>query len=235
MVQGMKGIEPMKARYLSCIAGVLALTAPVAAQAEAGKIQVKLLATGVLPDGKIAEVKQANVALPAGTDTAASDNWVPTLAVEYFLSDAVSVETICCLTSHHVNGAGAIAGVNKLIDNILILPATVTLKYHLNAGPIKPYLGAGPSYFLILDSKVGAGGTAALGAASAKVKSKVGFALQAGIDVPLNSSGMGISLDAKRYFVRPTAAFYNAGGATLLETRHELDPWVVSAGLSFSF
>ncbi len=224
----------MKARFLSCIAGVLALTAPVAAQAEAGKIQVKLLATGVLPDGKISEIKKATVALPAGTDTAASDNWVPTLAVEYFLTDAVSVETICCLTSHHVDGAGAIKGVNKLIDNILILPATVTLKYHLDAGPIKPYVGAGPTYFLILDSKVGAGGTAALGAASAKVKSKVGFALQAGVDVPLNG-GMGLSIDAKRYFVRPTAAFYSAAGATLLETRHELDPWVISAGLSFTF
>jgi outer membrane protein len=225
----------MKTRIFACLAGALALTAPMAAHAEKGKVQVKLLATGVLPDGKIDEVKSASVTLPAGTDTAASDNWVPTVAIEYFVTDAVSVETICCLTAHHVDGAGAISGVNKLIDDILILPATVTLKYHVDAGPIKPYIGAGPSYFLILDSKVGAGGTAALGATSAKVKSKLGFALQAGVDIALGESGLGLSLDAKRYFVRPTAAFYNAGGATLLETRHELDPWVVSAGLAFRF
>ena len=225
----------MKARFLSCIAGVMALAAPVAAQAADGKIQVKLLATGVLPDGKIDTIKSATVTLPAGTNTAASDNWVPTVAIEYFLNDAVSVETICCLTAHHVDGAGAIKGVNRLIDDILILPATVTLKYHLNAGPIKPYIGAGPSYFLILDSKVGAGGTAALGATSAKVKSKVGFALQAGVDIPVGPSGLGVTFDAKRYFVRPTAVFYNAAGATLLETRHQLDPWVISGGLSYRF
>jgi outer membrane protein len=225
----------MKARFFTCLAGIMALTAPVAAQAADGKIQVKLLATGVLPDGKIAEIKKATVALPAGTDTTANDNWVPTIALEYFLNDAVSVETICCLTSHHVDGAGAIKGVNHLIDDILILPATVTLKYHVDAGPIKPYIGAGPAYFLILDSKVGAGGTAALGAASAKVKSKVGFALQAGVDIPVGNSGFGVSFDAKRYFVRPTAVFYNAAGATLLETRHELDPWVVSGGIAYRF
>lgn len=224
----------MKAHLLSCVAGLLALGAPVAAQAE-GRFQVKLLATGVLPDGKIKEISTAAVTLPAGTDTAASDNWVPTVAIEYFLADSVSVETICCLTSHHVDGAGAIEGVDNLIDDILILPATVTLKYHLNAGPAKPYVGAGPAWFLVLESKVGAGGAAALGAASAQVKSKVGFALQAGLDIPVGTSGLGVSLDAKRYFVRPTARFSDAAGATLLETRHELDPWVVSAGLSYRF
>ncbi len=223
---------------LAGVAGALALMTPIAAQAGTpdGKIQVKILGTAVLPSGGIAEVKSAAIALPAGTDTKASDNYVPTIALEYFLSNNVSVETICCLTAHHVDGAGAIAGVNHLIDDILILPATVTLKYHLTGlGPIKPYFGAGPSYFLILDSKVGSGGTAALGAASAKLKSKLGFALQAGIDVPLGDKGFGLSVDAKRYFMKPVAAFYSSAGATLLETRHDLDPWVVSAGISYRF
>jgi len=225
----------MKARLLPCIAGMLAVAAPTAAQAQDGRIQIKLMATGVLPGGKISEIRQASVALPAGTDAEANDNWVPTAAIEYFFSDSVSVETICCLTSHHVNGAGAIAGVNNLVDDILILPATLTLKYHVPAGPIRPYVGVGPAYFIVLDSKVGPGGVAALGAASAEVKSKVGFALQAGVDIPIGDSGFGISFDAKRYFVRPLAQFRDAAGATLLETRHELDPWVVSGGISFRF
>ncbi len=230
----------MTTRFLSCIASVIALAAPLAmpaaAQANEGKIQVKLLATGVLPNGKIDAVRTANVSLPAGTDTKANDNVVPTIAVEYFFSNQVSVETICCLTSHHVNGAGAIAGVDNLIDNVLILPATVTFKYHLTGlGPIKPYVGAGPSYFIILDSKVGAGGQAALGATSADVKSKLGVALQAGVDIPIGPKGFGISFDAKRYFMRPIAAFYNASRATILETRHKLDPWVLSGGISYRF
>jgi outer membrane protein len=225
----------MKAHFLACVAVAAVACTPAMAQASEGKVQIKLMATGVLPDGKISEVKSASITLPAGTDTAASDNWVPTAAVEYFFNNSVSVETICCTTAHHVDGAGAISGVEKLLDDVLIVPATVTLKYHLNAGGIKPYVGAGPSYFWVLDSKVGTGGTAALGAASAKLKSKVGFALQAGVDIPLTANGLGLSFDAKRYFVRPTAEFYNAAGATVLSTRHELDPWVVSGGVSFRF
>jgi outer membrane protein len=100
-------------------------------------------------------------------------------------------------------------------------------------GPFKPYVGAGPAYFIVLDSKVGAGGTA-IGATSANVKSKVGFALQAGVDIAVNDKGLGITLDAKRYFVKPLASFY-VGTAEVLRTRHDLDPWVLSAGLAYRF
>lgn len=228
----------MKTSLLAGAAATLALALPMAAQAGApdGKVQVKLLGTAVLPDGGIARVESTTLALPAGTDTKASDNVVPTVALEYFLSPSVSVETICCTTSHHVDGAGAIAGVTHLVDNVLIVPATVTLKYHLNGlGPIKPYVGVGPSYFLVLDSDVGAGGVAALGAASAEVKSKLGFALQAGVDIPLGDQGFGLALDAKRYFVKPIATFQDAAGATVLRTRHDLDPWVLSVGIGYRF
>ncbi len=231
----------MKAHLLSCLAGAAALAmplvAPMAAHAGAtdGKVQVKLMMTGVLPDGKIDAVRTDLIGVPAGTQTRANDNWVPTAAIEYFLSSNFSIETICCLTAHHVDGAGAIGTISNLVDNVLILPATVTLKAHApGLGPIKPYVGAGPSYFLILDSRVGAGGQA-LGAASAKVHSKLGVALQAGVDIALNESGLGLSLDAKRYLVRPIASFYTATGVEALSTRHKLDPWVVSAGLAYRF
>lgn len=228
----------MKARFLTCAAGALALVMPMAAQAGTpdGKLQVKVLGTAVLPNGEIDEIRSASVALPAGTDTKASDNYVPTVAIEYFVTPSISVETICCTTAHHVDGSGAIAGVDKLLDDILIVPATFTLKYHLTGlGAVKPYIGAGPSYFLVLDSKVGSGGVAALGADSGKLKSKFGAAVQAGVDIALGDQGFGLTVDAKRYFMKPIAAFYNASGATILETRHKLDPWVVSAGISYRF
>lgn len=228
----------MKTWIFTGAATALALALPMAAQAgtSEGPWQIKLLGTAVLPDGGISKVEASKVTLPAGTDTSVSDNFVPTVAIEYFLAPGVSVETICCTTAHHVDGAGAIAGVDHLIDDVLIVPATLTLKYHLTTlGAIKPYVGAGPSYFLVLDSKVGSGGTAALGAASAEVKSKIGFALQAGVDIPIGSRGFGLSFDAKRYFVKPLASFSNAAGTEILRTRHDLDPWVLSAGLSYRF
>ena len=43
-----------------------------------------------------------------------------------------------------------------------------------------------------------------------------------------------ITIDAKKYFVKPTAKFY-AGNTLALETKHKLDPWVISAGVTWRF
>lgn len=218
---------------LAALAALLPL-APAAAQSQAqqGRFQIKLFATGVLPDGKIEEVRTDRIGLPAGAQTRATDRLIPTIAAEYFLTPNISVETICCVTPHDVRGAGALAGA-RLVDDAIILPATVTLKYHLDLGGVKPYVGAGPSRFFIFGEGVGRD-AAALGATRVNLSDEFGVALQAGIDIPLNDRGLGLSVDAKRYFVDTTARFF-AGDALALETRHKLDPYVVSAGISFRF
>ncbi len=224
-----------KIKCLSAIAALAMLAAPAQtiAQDDAGKLQIKLLGTAVLPDGKISKVRSNAVGAPAGTQSYANDNVVPTLAVEYFFSPNFSVETICCLTAHHINGAGALAGTN-LVRTVKILPATVTLKAHMPLGPIKPYIGAGPTYFIFISEKSGTT-TTVLGAPKLKIDDKVGAVLQAGVDVPLGANGFGLSLDAKRYFVRPVAHWLTAGGVEALSTRHKLDPWVLSAGVTYRF
>ncbi|MEY4951754.1 MAG: hypothetical protein RL299_178, partial [Pseudomonadota bacterium] len=169
---------------------------------------------------------------PATSDSEASNSVVPTLAVEYFVSPNFSIETICCITPHDVTGKGGLAGA-ALVDNAIILPATVTLKYHFDMGAVKPYIGAGPAHFFIFSEGVGAD-AAALGATRVDLSDRFGVALQAGFDVPLNDKGLGFSLDAKRYFIGTTARFY-AGNTLALETEHKLDPWVVSGGLSYRF
>lgn len=229
---------------LAALAAATALSAPAEAGSPDGKIQVKVLGTAVLPDGKIDKIKYVDPALydyltdPEGglgvtnIDTRANDNVVPTLAIEYFFSPNVSVETICCLTQHHVNGAADLAGTN-LVNHVLILPATVTAKYHLPLGPIKPYVGVGPALFIVFGEKPGSTAQA-LGVDKVKMSNSVGVALQGGVDIPLGSSGYGLSLDAKKYFIKPTAKFY-AAGTKVLETKHDLDPWVLSAGVSYRF
>ncbi len=138
------------------VAAALAATAMITTPAHAGnpdgKLQVKLLVTGVLPDGKIDTVNSVipSVAAGLGTapDTKANDNVVPTLAIEYYATPNVSIETICCFTQHHVTGTGTAAGAD-VAQHVLILPATVTLKYHLNAGPIKPLCWCRPQRVLL--------------------------------------------------------------------------------------
>jgi outer membrane protein len=223
-----------KLTVAAALAAATMLATPAQAGNPEGKLQVKVLGTGVLPDGKITDLENNAIGLPAGSQTFADDNVVPTVAVEYFASPNFSIETICCLTTHDVDGAGAIPG-TQILDHVMILPATVTLKYHLNAGGgIKPYVGAGPSVFFFIDEKPGAT-TTALGGTRVKLDSHVGFALQAGVDVPLGDSGFGISLDGKKYFMNTRLHVFNAAGTEVLTTKHKLDPWVVSGGVYFRF
>ena len=213
-------------------AAMLAVPAPALAQ-EAGDIQIKAFATGVLPDGKIDEVVSTTLPLPAGTQSKADDNWVPTVAVEYFFSKSISVETICCVTQHDVVGDGALPASAGLVSNANIIPATVTVKAHANLGGIKPYVGVGPSLFLFINEKPGNAMTG-FGATKLDISNKVGVAFQVGADVPLNEK-LFFSVDAKQYILRPTATWTNASGATILETKHKLDPLVVSVGLGMKF
>ena len=225
--------SPMRTVFalLACAAAAGAASPSLAAEGD-GRLQVKLLATAVLPDGGIDEVKADLVGLPANTQTEANDNVVPTLAIEYFFSPAVSLETICCVTQHDVDATAGLPGA-ELVSDARVIPATFTLKYHFNAGGVSPYLGAGPAYFLWIGEDPGAA-TIPLGVTDTDLSDELGFALQAGIDVPLNERGLSLSLDAKRYFVGTTARWY-AGTAKVIETEHQLDPWVLSAGLGLRF
>lgn len=206
---------------------------PGQAAAKAGDVRVKLLATLVAPDGKIRDVKTDLIGLPAGSQAKADDNVTPTIAIEYFVADHVSLETIAGVTQHDVDGRGALAGA-ELVSNAKIVPATLTVKYHFGEdGGVQPYIGAGPSYFIFIDEKPGAA-TRALGATRQKMGDKFGVAVQAGIDIPMNDRGLSLSFDAKRYILRPTAHWY-AGTTEVLATKHRLDPWVISAGVGFRF
>jgi outer membrane protein len=223
-----------KTLILAALAAATASSSPALAGNPEGNWQIKVLGTGVLPDGKITELRNNTIGLPAGSQTAANDRVVPTLAVEYFFSPSLSAETICCLTPHRVRGTGPIAG-TQIVDHALILPATVTLKYHLDTGTgIKPYLGVGPTVFFYIDEKPGAT-TRALGGTSLNLENKLGLAVQAGFDVPLGDKGLGLSVDGKKYFVNTVLHVRNAASAEILETEHKISPWVVSAGVSYRF
>jgi len=223
----------MITRSLPLIALVAACALPGQVAAKSGDVQVKILATLVAPDGKLKDVKLDAIGLPAGVQTKADDNVIPTIAIEYFVADHISIETIAGVTQHDVVGRGTLAGAG-LVSDAKIIPATLTLKYHFGKdGGIQPYVGAGPSYFIFIDEKPGAGAVA-LGATRQKMNDTLGLALQAGVDIPVNDKGLSVTLDAKRYFLRPTARWF-AGETEVLRTRHKLDPWVISAGVGYRF
>jgi outer membrane protein len=224
----------MKLPTCASVAVLALLACPVMAQdSTAGDVQVKLLGTAVLPDGKITDLS-VDPGLPVGTQTKANDNVVPTVAIEYFFTNNVSIETICCLTQHDVDGTTGLPGA-ELVSNARLIPATLTAKYHFDAGPAKPYVGVGATYFLWVSDKPGAAVTPApFNVTDTDLSDEFGFVLQAGIDIPVSDKGFGLSLDAKRYFIDTTARWY-AGNTLVIETEHKLDPWVLSAGVSYRF
>lgn len=222
----------MTKKFAAALVGLACLATPAAAAAEEGKVQIKLLGTAVLPDGKITEYRTDIVPLPANTQTEANDNVIPTVAIEYFFTDNFSVETICCVTQHDVDAISGLPGA-ELVSDARVIPATFTAKYHLPVGGVKPYVGAGVTYFLWINDEPGAA-TIPLGVTDTDFSNEFGVVLQAGLDIPVSDSGFGISFDAKKYFVDTTSRWY-AGDVIAIETVHKLDPWVLSAGVAYRF
>ncbi|MCU0948847.1 MAG: hypothetical protein MUF47_11440 [Porphyrobacter sp.] len=221
---------------LGGVAAVL-MAGPVLAQERtqdrAGQVQVKLVGTAVLPDGNIDNVTLDRVGLPATLQTRANDNITPTIAIEYFITNAISVETIAGMTQHDVDASAGLQAGAELVADGKLIPATITAKYHFDLGGVKPYIGAGPSYFLWVSQDPGAA-VRPLGVTSTKLSNELGLALQAGVDVPLNDKGLALTLDAKRYFIGTTASWFVVN-TKVIETEHKLDPWVLSAGLAYRF
>ena len=222
----------MKRFLAAVLAGAALAPAPAIAQDDDGPIQVKVLGSFILPDGAITAVNTDAVGLPAGTQTEASDNFVPTLAVEYFVSSEFSLETICCVTQHDVDAVAGLPGA-ELVADAKLIPASLTAKYHFDLGGVKPYVGAGATYFWWIDVEPGAA-TLPLGVTRTTLSDEFGFLLQGGVDIPLGDNGIAATLDAKRYFVGTTARWY-AGNTLAIETEHDLDPWVLSAGVAYRF
>lgn len=223
-----------KATLMLGLAAAVLTASPALAEDRAGSVQVKLLGTAVLPDGEIEQTNVDLVGLPADLQTEANDNVVPTFAVEYFFTDNFSIETIAGTTQHDVDTVAGLPAGTELVSDGLLLPATVTAKAHFDVGGVKPYLGAGAAYFIWLDVDDDAAGTVPLGVTDTTLSDEFGFVLQAGVDVPIGDDGFGLTLDAKRYFIDTTARWF-VNDTLVIENEHNLDPWVLSAGVAYRF
>jgi outer membrane protein len=230
-----------KISKLATVLAAITATTALAGAAHAagnpdGKFQFKVLATAVLPEGDVKSVKLDPLGLTTAaiTNTSANDNVTPTVAIEYFVTPNISVETIAGITAHHVTvSSGALKG-TEAVSNVKIIPATLTAKYHLPLGyGIKPYIGAGPALYIVVSDEPSAAVKSALGVTRTKLTSELGVAVQGGVDIALGH-GFGLALDAKKYWVGTNATFY-AGNTAALVTRHKLDPWVLSAGVAYRF
>lgn len=127
-----------------------------------------------------------------------------------------------------VQGSGTAAPFGRLGD-VRYGPLALTGQYQFNAGgALRPYVGAGAVYFMVIDESDGA-------IAGLKARSRLGSLVHVGAELALTPA-LGLYVDVKKLYVktRATGTLPALGGAPV-EARVRLDPVVFSAGLSVDF
>ncbi len=194
--------------------------------AKKGTIKLDVRLTNVAPDEK------GDVLTAAGADTtlnvAIGNYTIPTIGIEYYLTDNVSVEAIAGVTRHKISVPGIKAALNATpsddLAKVWILPPNITAKYHFNTNSaFVPYVGAGINYMLYYSIKEQS-------SLPVSLKNKGGLALQAGFDVNTTSK-LSYNFDVKYDFVKTDAKV--AGGA--YKSNVTVNPLIVSLGVGYKF
>lgn len=209
-------------------AATLALAVAWTAGAQAQDYQPKLKgglvldvrATQVAPTGDDPVTTLAGAA--TGLTAEVSADVMPTVGLQYFLTDHLAVELIAGTTKHTATAKGP--GTDLDVKETWVLPPVATLQYHFApASRVSPYVGAGVNYMLFY-------GDDDLNGFRFDIDDGFGAALQAGVDVALRDRWT-LNLDVKKIFFETDAVDRSAG----LKSKISLDPFVTSIGFGYRF
>lgn len=218
----------MKKFAVPALAAALTMGAVAAMPAHAEKAAGDLLVRGraiyVQPD-ESSSLKLGTTAI-AGK-AAVDSSTVPELDFSYFFTDNVAAELILGTTHHHVAAKGSPLGASVDLGDVWLLPPTLTLQYHFNPkGKISPYVGAGVNYTIFYGDDPGA-------ARGISYDNAFGLAAQAGVDVELNDK-WSLNFDVKKVWL-DTDVKVNAGLASLVNAKVDIDPWIFGVGVGYRF
>ena len=202
-------------------------------------------ATGVYPEETSSDpVSTAATGPIPGTAVGPSEAWSLGLTIGYAFSPNWSLELLAAYPFTHdveandtlrssLQGLG-LSG-SKNIGEIKQLPPTLSANYTFSpAGKVRPYLGAGITYFYPFDEKV-TGDLATAGYSNLDVDSAWGVSLQAGIDFDISERWF---LNASlRWMDIDTKATLDSGGAlgAITVDNIKVDPWVPSIMIGTTF
>jgi len=155
-----------------------------------------------------------------------NDQVMPEADISYFFDKHWAAELILAVSKHHIRHTPT--GID--LGKTWVLPPTVTLQYHLNpdSPSFRPYIGAGVNYTKFFDqSDAGAPVT------NVKLKDSVGFALQAGFDIPINDHWT-FNVDAKKVWMN-TKATIDLTGPSTIHANVDVNPVIVGVGFGYRF
>lgn len=176
-----------------------------------GKWMIRARALGVVP--------QEDSTLSIGGEVKVNNSVVPEFDVTYFFTPNIAAELIAAVTPHDVKTDGGVdAGSSWL------LPPTLTLQYHFtNFDSVKPYLGAGVNYTHFFNEEAGV-------LNHVEYDDSFGYALQAGIDIPIRDSWY-FNIDVKKVYIDTTARFSPSG----IRADVDINPLLIGVGVGYRF
>ncbi len=184
--------------------------------------QIRARALIVLPEEDL--TGSNTPAILGGADADISDSVVPELDISYFFTKNIAAELILGTTPHDVKVRNSAAGTLDL-GHIWLLPPTLTLQYHFAPeAKIRPYIGAGVNYTIFYAQ----GGEKGI-INDVKYDNGFGWALQAGVDMPLDDHWM-LNVDVKQIFLSTTATVNGAIKADV-----DINPLLVGFGVGYRF
>lgn len=202
-------------RALASILLAAGLAAPAVA-AEQGPWQIRGRALGIFPD------TDATIGALPGADVDIGATATPELDISYFLTGNIAVELVLATARVGVK----VTNPDISLGNVWILPPTLTVQYHFAPdGAIRPYVGVGVNYTMFYSDKQPPGGFAS----SVDYDNAWGFALQAGVDIPVDDQ-WSMNVDVKKIFLATDATVNGAVKADV-----DIDPLLVGIGIGYRF
>lgn len=207
---------------LTILLTVFALS-PVLAQdaPSSAKWQARLRGVVVAPD------ESADIATVGG-DVDISTAVIPELDFTYFFTENIAAELILATAKHDVKAVSTAAGDIDL-GSVWLLPPTLTVQYHFTGMEARPYVGAGINYTIYYGVDEGPVADAV------QYDNSVGFALQAGVDYPLNDKWF-LNLDVKKIFLSTDATVIaNTALSAVVDADVKINPWLIGLGVGMKF
>jgi len=190
------------------------------AEAAKGPWLVRGRALAVMPD------ESASVTVLGGNldiDTSI----VPELDITYFFDEHWAAELILAVTPHDITHKPT--GID--IGNVWLLPPTITLQYHFTPDDpdFRPYVGVGVNYTTFFGHD-----DAGPQVQDAKFDDSVGFALQAGFEIPIDEH-WSFNVDVKKVWINTDVRLDMAAGPTPINADVDINPVIVGVGFGYRF
>lgn len=182
------------------------------------------------------EESSAVTTLP-GSEVGVENAVVPELDFTYFLTDNIAAELILATSPHDIVGEGTIEGLGEIAE-VMVLPPTLTLQYHLmpNHAAFRPYVGVGVNYSIFYSQDATASLENTLGTTDVDLDDSVGVAFQIGADFPISDRWF-LNADVKYIQIDTDATLtsFDEGVTTVRTVEVDLDPIVAGVGVGFRF